>query len=149
RMAADLHTSHAAVQLTLTMFLLGLAAGQLFFGPLSDRVGRRGPLLAGSAVFVAASVLAAAAPTVEVLLGARLLQGVSAAAGMVIGRAVVADLATGRAAARAFSLMMVVTGVAPVAGPLLGSLLVGDLGWRGVLGILAGLAVAMLAGSYA
>ncbi|GGM87180.1 Bcr/CflA family drug resistance efflux transporter [Lentzea pudingi] len=147
RMAAELATSDTAIQLTLTMFLLGLAAGQLVFGPLSDRWGRRGPLLAGSAVFVAASVLAAVAPTIGVLLGARLVQGLTAAAGMVIGRAVIADLATGRAAARAFSLMMIVSGVAPVVAPLLGSLMVDGIGWRGVLLVLAGLAVAMLAGS--
>ncbi|GHH30858.1 multidrug effflux MFS transporter [Lentzea cavernae] len=147
RMAADLETSDTAIQLTLTMFLLGLAAGQLVFGPISDRWGRRGPLLAGSAVFVAASVLAAVAPTIEVLLAARLVQGLTAAAGMVIGRAVIADLATGRAAARAFSLMMIVGGVAPVVAPLLGSLVVDGIGWRGVLLVLAGLAVAMLAGS--
>ncbi len=149
RMAADLETSDTAIQLTLTMFLLGLAAGQLVFGPISDRWGRRGPLLAGSAVFVAASVLAAVAPTIGLLLVARLVQGLTAAAGMVIGRAVIADLATGRAAARAFSLMMTVGGVAPVVAPLLGSLMVDGIGWRGVLFVLVGLAVAMLAGSAA
>ncbi|WP_053738927.1 multidrug effflux MFS transporter [Nocardia sp. NRRL S-836] len=149
RMAADLATSDTAIQLTLTMFLLGLAAGQLVFGPVSDRWGRRGPLLAGSAVFVLASVLAATAPTIAVLLVARLFQGLSAAAGMVIGRAVIADLASGRTAARAFSLMMTVSGVAPVVAPLLGSLLIDGIQWRGVLFVLVGLAVAMLAGSAA
>lgn len=147
RMATDLHTGATSVQLTLTTFLLGLSAGQLVFGPLSDRYGRRGPLLLGSAVFVAASVLTALAPTITVLVAARLLQGASAAAGMVIGRAVVADLARGRAAARAFSLMMIVGGVAPVVAPLLGSVLVGAVGWRGVLLVLAALALAMFAGS--
>ncbi|MDX8141854.1 multidrug effflux MFS transporter [Lentzea sp. BCCO 10_0061] len=149
RMAVELETSDTAIQLTLTMFLLGLATGQLVFGPVSDRWGRRGPLLIGSALFVAASLLAAAAPTIAILLVARLVQGVSAAAGMVIGRAIIADLVTGRAAARAFSLMMTVTGVAPVVAPLLGSLMVDGIGWRGVLFVLAGLAVAMLAGSAA
>lgn len=149
RMAADLRTSDTAIQLTLTMFLLGLAAGQLVFGPLSDRFGRRGPLLAGAAAFVAASVLATFSPTIGVLLVARLVQGLSAAAGMVVGRAVIADLETGRAAARAFSLMMIVSGVAPVIAPLVGSILVDRIQWRGVLAVLAGLAVAMLAGSAA
>lgn len=148
RMAADLRTSDTAIQLTLTMFLLGLAAGQLVFGPLSDKLGRRGPLLAGSAAFVAASVLATFSPTIGVLLVARLVQGLSAAAGMVVGRAVIADLETGRAAA-AFSLMMIVSGVAPVIAPLIGSLLVDSIQWRGVLAVLAALAVAMLAGSAA
>jgi MFS transporter, DHA1 family, multidrug resistance protein len=96
-MAADLHTSDTAIELTLTMFLLGLSAGQLLFGPVSDRMGRRGPLLVGAVAFVAASVLAACSPTVTVLLAARLVQRLSAAAGLVVGRAIIADLATGRA----------------------------------------------------
>ncbi|MFD4676966.1 multidrug effflux MFS transporter [Lentzea sp. NPDC058450] len=149
RMALDLQTSDTSIQLTLTMFLLGMAAGQLVFGPISDRFGRRGPLLIGSTVFVGASVLVALAPTIEVLLAGRLVQGLTAAAGLVIGRAVIADLATGRTAARAFSLMMIVGGVAPVVAPVLGSLLVDGIGWHGVLLVLAGLAVAMLAGSAA
>ncbi|MEU6402543.1 multidrug effflux MFS transporter [Streptomyces sp. NPDC046985] len=149
RMAVDLHTNASAIGLTLTAFLLGLTGGQLVFGPVSDRHGRRGPLLVGSAVLVAASVLTAFAPTIGVLLAARLLQGASASAGMVIGRAVIADLETGRAAARAFSMMMIVSGVAPVVAPLLGSVLIGAIGWRGVLLAVAVLAVAMLAGSAA
>lgn len=148
-MRADLAGSETAIQLTLTMFLLGMAAGQLVFGPLSDRVGRRRPLLVGTALFVLASIGAAVAPTLGVLLAARLLQGLSAAAGMVLGRAVIADLSTGQAAARAFTLLMLIAGVAPVVAPLLGSALVDHIGWRGVLVVLAGLAVAMFAGSAA
>jgi MFS transporter, DHA1 family, multidrug resistance protein len=147
RMAGDLHTSATMVQLTLTMFLLGLAGGQLGFGPVSDRVGRRGPLLVGSAVFIVAGVVAALAPTITVLLVARLAQGVGAAAGMVLGRAIIADAETGRAAARAFGTMMLVSNLAPVIAPFVGSLLIDQLGWRGVLLVLAGLAVAMLLGS--
>lgn len=149
RMAADLHAGDSAIELTLTMFLLGLAAGQLAFGPLSDKMGRRGPLLIGSAAFVAASVLATFSPTITILLAARLVQGLSAAAGMVIGRAIIADLETGRAAARAFSLMMIVSSIAPVVAPLLGSLLVERIHWRGVLAVLTGLAILMLVGSAA
>lgn len=144
-MTASLGTTPAGVQLSLTAFLLGLAAGQLVFGPASDRLGRRGPLLVGMAVLVASSVVAAVAPSVAVLVVARLVQGLSGAAGQVIGRAVVADLARGREAAKAFSLMMIVGGVAPVVAPLAGSFLVGPLGWRGVLGVLAVIAAVMLA----
>lgn len=146
-MRAELGGSETTIQLTLTMFLLGMAGGQLVFGPLSDRVGRRRPLLLGTAVFVVASIGAALAPSIGVLLAARLLQGISAAAGMVLGRAVIADLSTGQAAARAFTLLMLIAGVAPVIAPLLGSALVDHIGWRGVLVVLAGLAVAMFAGS--
>lgn len=134
QMVADLRTSPTNVQLTLTACLLGLAIGPLVFGPLSDRIGRVRPLLAGAAICVLASLAAALAPTIEVLIAARFVQGFTGAAGMVIGRAIVSDLATGRAAARAFSLLMLVGGLAPVAAPLAGGFIVGPLGWRGGAG---------------
>lgn len=145
-MAAELATDATSIQLTLTAFLIGIAAGQLVFGPLSDRVGRVKPLVIGSVLCVVASVAAAAAPTIEILVGARLVQGLAGAAGMVIGRAVISDLSRGTSAARAFSLMMLVGGIAPVLAPLLGSMLVGPVGWRGLLWIVAVLALAMLVG---
>lgn len=144
-MVTDLHTTATAVQLTLTAFLLGLAAGQLLFGPLSDRYGRVRPLIVGAVTCVLASAATVFAPTVELLVGARFVQGFAGAAGMVIGRAVIADLATGKAAARAFSLMMIVGGVAPVVAPLAGGFLVGPLGWRGALAVILGLSTLMLA----
>lgn len=143
-MVDDLHTSPTTVQLTLTTFLIGLALGQLIFGPLSDRHGRVRPLLIGAVVCVGASVVATLAPSIEVLIAARLAQGLTGAAGMVIGRAIISDLATGRAAARAFSLMMIVGGVAPIVAPLAGGFLVGPLGWRGALAIILALVVLML-----
>ncbi|MCJ1715869.1 multidrug effflux MFS transporter [Curtobacterium sp. VKM Ac-2922] len=143
-MTSELQTSATTVQLTLTAFLVGVTAGQLVFGPLSDRFGRVPPLIAGAALCVLASVVAVLAPNVTVLIVARLLQGLGGAAGMVIGRAVISDLATGKPAARAFSLMMIVSGVAPVVAPLLGGLLTGPIGWRGLLTIVLGLAVLML-----
>ena len=127
-MVDDLHTTPTGVQLTLTAFLFGLATGQLVFGPLSDRFGRVAPLVTGAVICVAASVAAVLSPTVEILIAARFVQGCAGAAGMVIGRAIIADLATGRAAARAFSLMMIVGGIAPVVAPLAGGFLVGPLG---------------------
>jgi DHA1 family bicyclomycin/chloramphenicol resistance-like MFS transporter len=142
-MTTDLTASATAVQLTLTAFLVGVTAGQLVFGPLSDRFGRVPPLVFGAALCVVASVVAVFAPNVGVLIAARLFQGLGGAAGMVIGRAVISDLATGKSAARAFSLMMLVGGVAPVVAPLLGGLLTGPLGWRGLLMIVLGLSVAM------
>lgn len=144
-MVADLHTSATSVQLTLTAFLAGLALGQLLFGPLSDRFGRVPPLVAGAMVCVFASVATVFAPTVEVLVAARFAQGFAGAAGMVIGRAIISDLATGKAAARAFSLMMIVAGVAPVVAPLAGGLLVAPIGWRGALAVIFGLSTLMLA----
>ncbi|GAA1724763.1 multidrug effflux MFS transporter [Brachybacterium phenoliresistens] len=143
-MAADLGTGSTQVQLTLTAFLAGLTLGQLAFGPLSDRLGRRGPLLVGAVLFVLASAAAALAPSIGVLIAARMLQGLAGAAGMVIGRAMISDLAHGPAAARAFSLMMIVGGVAPVIAPVAGGALTGPLGWRGLLGIILVLAIVMV-----
>lgn len=143
-MVADLDASATAVQLTLTAFLLGLAVGQLIFGPLSDRYGRVRPMLVGATVCVIASAATVFAPNVEVLIGARFAQGVAGAAGMVIGRAIIADLATGKAAARAFSLMMIVGGVAPVIAPLAGGFLVAPIGWRGALAVILALSTLML-----
>jgi DHA1 family bicyclomycin/chloramphenicol resistance-like MFS transporter len=142
----DLDASASAVQLTLTAFLVGLAVGQLVMGPLSDRYGRRTPLIASTAVCVVAGVVCALAPTLPVLVGGRLVQGLAGAGGMVIGRAVLADLVTGTAAARAFTLMLTVGGVAPVLAPLVGGLLADAVGWRGMLWTVAGLCAAMLVG---
>ncbi|WP_082227379.1 Bcr/CflA family efflux MFS transporter [Demequina rhizosphaerae] len=144
QMAEELGTGATTIQLTLTAFLLGVTAGQLVFGPLSDRFGRVPPLLAGAALMVAGGIATVLAPSVGVLVVARLAQGLGGAAGMVIGRAIISDLATGKAAARAFSLMMIVGGVAPVIAPVVGGFLVEPLGWRGILGIVLGLSVVML-----
>ncbi|HEX7826121.1 MAG TPA: MFS transporter, partial [Mycobacterium sp.] len=102
------------------------------------------PLAIGATVCVVASAATVFAPTVEVLIGARFVQGFAGAAGLVIGRAVISDLATGKAAARAFSLMMLVGGVAPVIAPLAGGFLVGPIGWRGVLVVILVISTLML-----
>lgn len=146
-MTDDLQTSATGIQLSLTAFLAGAGIGQVIFGPLSDRVGRRGPVLVGLTVCVLASVATALAPTVAFLVAARVVQGLSGAAGMVIGRAMISDTAAGHQAARALSLMMVVGGIAPVVAPVAGSLLVEPLGWRGLLWVVAALAaIALVAG---
>ena len=143
--AVALDTDASGVQLTLTTFLVGLAFGQLVTGPLSDRLGRRGPLIVSAAVCVLAGVATALTPNLAVLVVARLIQGFTGAGGMVIGRAVIADLVTGRAAAKAFTLMLTVGGVAPVVAPLVGGLLAGPVGWRGMLWAVVVLCVLMLA----
>ena len=145
-MASEFSTTASAVQLTLTAFMFGLAVGQLVIGPLSDRVGRRPLMLAGTFVFVLASAACALAPSIEILTLSRLAQGFGGAAGVVLARAVITDRAYGVAAAKLFSFMMVVAGVAPVAAPLLGGVLSGLIGWRGVFWVLAGLGVVMFVG---
>ncbi|HEV7753711.1 MAG TPA: multidrug effflux MFS transporter [Baekduia sp.] len=136
-MADDLHAAPSLVQLTLTACLLGLAAGQLIGGPISDARGRRGPLLAGLAVYVAASALCALAPSVGVLIAMRFVQGAAGAFGIVIGRAVVRDLHEGREAARLFAALILVNGVAPILAPVIGAGILHVTSWRGVFAVLA------------
>jgi DHA1 family bicyclomycin/chloramphenicol resistance-like MFS transporter len=145
-MGDDLGADPSGVQLTLTAFLVGLAFGQLVMGPLSDRLGRRTPLVVSAAVCVVAAVACAMAPNLGVLVIARLVQGFAGAGGMVIGRAVIADVVTGAPAAKAFTLMLTVGGVAPVLAPLVGGLLAGPVGWRGMLWTVAILCALMLVG---
>ena len=140
----DLSTTTSGAQLSLTAFLIGAAVGQLIFGPLSDRIGRRRPLLIGTVLYLAASIGAALAPSLALLVIFRLVQGISGAAGMVIGRAVVTDSYRGIRAAQAMSLMMMVGGIAPVLAPFAGSLLADPIGWRGLLWVVAGLGLIAL-----
>ncbi|WP_254394683.1 multidrug effflux MFS transporter [Streptomyces sp. AC512_CC834] len=126
----------ATVQLTLTACLAGMALGQLVVGPMSDRFGRRRPLLTGLAVYVVATVLCALAPTVETLIAFRLVQGLAGAAAIVIARAVVRDLYDGVAMARFFSTLMLISGVAPVVAPLIGGQILRVTDWRGVFVVL-------------
>jgi DHA1 family bicyclomycin/chloramphenicol resistance-like MFS transporter len=141
---ADLQTTAAAVQLTLTGTLAGLAFGQLLVGPLSDAVGRRAPLLAGVGVHIVASLLCVVAPNLLVLGGLRILQGLGAAAAAVVAMAIVRDLFSGLAAAKLFSRLMLVMGAAPVLAPTLGGIVLGWTDWRGVFVVLTGFGVAIL-----
>ena len=140
----DLATTDAAVQLTLTGTLVGLALGQLLVGPLSDTFGRRRPLLVGVSVHVLASLLCLVAPNVAVLGGLRVLQGVGAAAASVVAMAIVRDLFVGRAAATLFSRLMLVLGVAPVLAPTIGGEILRFTSWRGVFVVLAVLALLLI-----
>lgn len=128
----ELHTSAAAVQLTLTGTLVGLGLGQLVIGPLSDAFGRRLPLLVGIGVHVLASVFCVVAPNLAVLGTLRVLQGLGAAAASVVAMAVVRDLFEGLAAARVLSRLMLVIGVSPILAPTLGGAMLSWTSWRGV-----------------
>lgn len=141
----DLGAAEPTVQLTLTGTLAGLALGQILIGPLSDALGRRLPLLLGAGLHVLASALVAVAPTIELLAVLRVLQGVGASAGAVVGLAIVRDLFTGRAAATMLSRLILVMGAAPVLAPTLGGALLAWTSWRGVFLALAGYGLVMLA----
>ncbi|MEU4032900.1 multidrug effflux MFS transporter [Streptomyces collinus] len=131
-----LHAPAATVQLTLTACLAGMALGQLVVGPMSDRWGRRRPLLAGLALYLLATALCAVAPNVEALVALRLAQGLAGAAGIVIARAVVRDLYDGVAMARFFSTLMLISGAAPIVAPLIGGQILRVTDWRGVFAVL-------------
>jgi len=134
--ARSLETSASSVQLTLTACVAGLALGQLLIGPLSDRYGRRAPLITAMSVYAVASVLCALAPTVLALTGLRFVQGLAGAGGVVIARAVVRDLHSGAAAVRLFSSLMLVTGLAPILAPLAGGQVLNLTSWRGIFWVL-------------
>ena len=139
----DLSAGASLVQLTLTACLVGLAAGQILAGPISDTWGRRGPMFAGIAVYTLTSLACAVAPNVQLLIALRFVQGVAGAACIVISRAIVRDMHAGPAAARFFSLLMLVNGVAPVAAPVIGGQVLRATSWRGVFVVLAALGAAM------
>jgi DHA1 family bicyclomycin/chloramphenicol resistance-like MFS transporter len=143
-LADDLHAAPSLVQLTLTACLLGLAAGQLVGGPISDARGRRGPLLAGLVVYVIASALCALAPSIGVLIAMRFVQGAAGAFGIVIGRAVVRDLHEGREAAALFAALILVNGVAPIVAPVIGAGILHVTAWRGVFAVLTAVGAVLL-----
>lgn len=140
----DLRASAAQAQLTLSACLLGLALGQVLAGPLSDALGRRRPLLVGVAAYAVASVLCVVAPSVGALILLRFVQGLAGASGIVIARAIVRDLHAGVAAARYFSLLMLVNGLAPILAPLIGAQLLRFTSWRGVFVALATIGALLL-----
>jgi MFS transporter, DHA1 family, multidrug resistance protein len=144
KIADDLSVSSSVIQLTLTGTLAGLALGQLIVGPLSDSLGRRRPLMAGIVLHIVASVVCMLAPNLAVLGLARVLQGVGAAAAMVVAIAVVGDLFADSAAATVMSRLMLVLGVAPVVAPSLGAAVLLHASWHWVFTALVGLAGVLL-----
>ncbi|WP_129672134.1 Bcr/CflA family multidrug efflux MFS transporter [Candidatus Chloroploca sp. Khr17] len=133
---AEFGTDTAAAQLTLTVFFLGLAFGQIVYGPLSDRFGRRKPLLVGAIIYTLASVGCALAPTLGSLVWLRLLQALGGCAGVVIARSIVRDRFDAQDSARMYSLLMLVMGLAPITAPVLGGQLIVHFGWRAVFWVL-------------
>jgi DHA1 family bicyclomycin/chloramphenicol resistance-like MFS transporter len=143
-MQRELHTSASLTQLTLAVYFAGLGLGQLVYGPLTDRFGRKPPLYAGLAVYVLASIACALAPSVHALVALRFAQALGGAAGQVISRAVVRDLHVGAKAARMLAMLTLVMGIAPIVAPLVGGWILLVAGWRAIFAALAALGLGTL-----
>lgn len=140
----ELSTTSGAVQLTLSAYFVGLTVGQLLWGPLADRLGRKKPLVVGLLLYTAGSLACAVSPSIEWLAAARALQALGGSAGVVVVRAVVRDRWAGRAGAEVMSSIVLVMGAAPILAPSLGGFILGIWGWRAIFGVLAIAALAVL-----
>nr|WP_314493793.1 multidrug effflux MFS transporter [uncultured Pseudomonas sp.] len=136
-MALAFATDAEHIQTTLAVYFLGLSLGQLAYGPVADRYGRRVPLLFGVGLFVVASLACAFAPNLETLIAARFVQALGGCAGMVLSRAIVSDTCDAVQSAKVFSQLMLVMGLAPILAPMLGGVLVNNAGWQAIFLILA------------
>jgi DHA1 family bicyclomycin/chloramphenicol resistance-like MFS transporter len=143
-MATSLHSTPGALQLSVTTFFLGYTVGQLFYGPVSDKTGRKPMIYLAMAIFVIGSIGALLAGSGPQLVAWRFLQGLGGSIGMVIASAVVRDLFTGAAAAKMMSMVVLVIGVAPIVAPLVGSVLLRLSNWQMIFGVLASLGAACL-----
>ncbi|MFD4929318.1 multidrug effflux MFS transporter [Peribacillus butanolivorans] len=147
-LAEDLKSSTSLAQLSLTACLLGLALGQIYLGPLSDAKGRRIPLIISLSIYCVSSLLCAFAPTIELLLLLRFIQGIAGAGGIVISRAIVRDLFSGTDLTKFFSMLMLVNGAAPILAPVFGGQLLQFTSWRGVFIVICALSVLMVAAAF-
>lgn len=148
QMQADLDTTPALIQLTLSAATLGFALGQLVVGPWSDSIGRRRPLLVATALHVVASIAIAAAPDTTWVLVLRVLQGAGAAGGGVVAMAMMRDVAEGKQLVKGLARVALFTGIAPVIAPFLGAQLMAALSWRGLFAVVAAYGLLMLAAAF-
>ena len=144
QLASFFETSASMTQLTLTTAMIGLAVGQLLLGPLSDKFGRKIPLIISLVIYIISTVLIVYAPNIESMIVLRVIQGLSSAGSVVISRAVATDLYRGREMTRFFGLLMTINGIAPIISPILGSLLLEYISWKGVFVFLALIGVVVL-----
>lgn len=147
KMSVLFQTSSSMVQLGLTASMIGLAVGQLFFGPISDKYGRRNPLIVAMILFLISTLGCIFSATILQFIFWRLIQGMSGAGGIVISRSVAADLFSGRELAKMLGLIGAINGIAPVSAPIIGGFMADDPGWKGIFWVLFILGVILLLGS--
>ena len=145
QLATFFNSTASMTQLTLTSAMIGLALGQLLLGPISDNFGRKKPLVISLLIYIISTIFIVFAPNIETMIALRLIQGLSSAGGVVISRAIATDLYRGREMTRFFGLLMTINGMAPIVSPILGSLLLEYISWKGVFAFLALIGVAVLA----
>ncbi len=141
-------TSSSMVQLGLTTSMIGLAAGQIFFGPLSDHYGRRVPLVSAMWLFILSTILCIFSQTIQQFVAFRLLQGIAGAGGIVISRSISADKYTGHELVKMLAVIGAINGIAPVAAPVVGGVLTETIGWQGIFEVLLAIGIILLVGSY-
>lgn len=137
--AAELHATVAQTQMTISMYIIGLAVGQLIYGPLSDAIGRRPALMAGLALYLMGGITAALTTSLHMLVAARLVQALGGCAGLALGRAIVRDTSNAQTVVSRLALLNLMMMIGPGLAPILGSLIAATLGWRAIFGVLAGL----------
>ncbi|MBC5994998.1 multidrug effflux MFS transporter [Pontibacter cellulosilyticus] len=142
--AKDLRTDISHVALSLTSYFIGISVGQLIYGPLVDRFGRKKPLLIGLSLFILAAIGCAFVPTVEWLIALRLLLALGGCVGMVASRAVVRDVFPVKDIPKVFSMLMLVMGVAPIIAPTVGGFVTAHLGWRYIFAVLSAIGLAVM-----
>ena len=146
-MPGELNTTASNIQMTIGIMTFGVALGQLFSGPISDTMGRKLPLIVGNLLCVISGIICAFAPSIEILLLGRFLQGLTGSVGVVIAKAIARDFASGQELTKLFALLMMVNGLAPVLAPLIGGQLLLFTTWRVIFVILAVFSAILLAGS--
>ena len=144
QLAQFFDTTASMTQLTLTTAMIGLAVGQLLLGPMSDKFGRKKPLIISLLIYIISTILLIFSPNIETMIVLRAVQGLSSAGSVVISRAVATDLYRGREMTRFFGLLMKINGIAPIISPILGSLLLEYIGWKGVFFFLAIIGIVVL-----
>lgn len=144
KIASDFNVSIDYVSYSLSSFFIGISVGQMLYGPLLDRFGRKTPLLIGLVVYLLASLGCAVAPSIEILIGLRFVQAVGGCVGMVAPRAIVRDLFPLHESAKVFSLLILILGVSPIIAPTIGSFMISTLGWHSVFFLQAGMGLTLL-----
>ena len=147
-MPGELNTTASNIQMTIGVMTFGVAIGQLFGGPISDTMGRKLPLIIGNLLCVISGIICAYAPSIEILLLGRFLQGLTGSVGVVISKAIARDFASGQELTKLFALLMMVNGLAPVLAPLVGGQLLLFTTWRVIFVILALFSTILLVGSF-